>query len=274
MEFRAYNHSSLLNYNLGLVVKTEAVVEPLRLMRRPPTGRRRTDGYDGRYGGINPAAQVFAPELNKAIEVGSKWELFDKKLLLTAALFQTTKTNAREVIGSNVCAVASYRVQGIDLEVAGKITDKWSVIGGPVFMQSKILKSQAPTNTGPPLANIAHASFSLLSKYQVTNEWEVGGQAVYNSRRYGGSLLAANGGTAFNATTFMPSPTSTNPFVNVPTVLPSYWRFDAFTEYKLAANLTANCRCSTCSTAPITTAYQSAPRHLRRSRRGAASSST
>ncbi|MFO1115354.1 MAG: TonB-dependent receptor [Beijerinckiaceae bacterium] len=238
--FSAYNHSSLLNYNLGLVVKPKPwwSLYGAYATSANPVGAE-LDGTTAAYGGINPAAQVFAPELNKAIEVGSKWELFDKKLLLTAALFQTTKTNAREVIGSNVYAVASYRVQGIDLEVAGKITDKWSVIGGLVFMQSKILKSQAPTNIGLPLANIAHASFSLLSKYQVTNEWEVGGQAVYNSRRYGGSLLAANGGTAFNATTFMPSPTSTNPFVNVPTVLPSYWRFDAFTEYKLAANLTA-----------------------------------
>ena len=40
--------------------------------------------------------QIFGPEKNKAIEIGTKWELFDRRLLLTAALFQTEKENARE----------------------------------------------------------------------------------------------------------------------------------------------------------------------------------
>ena len=108
-----------------------------------------------------------------------------------------------------------------------------------MLMQSKVTSSKAPSNVGLPLANLAHASFSLLSKYQVTDAWEIGGQAVYNSRRYGGSLLAANGGAAINPITFLPAPTAANPFLNVPTVLPSYWRFDAFTEYKITQNVTA-----------------------------------
>ena len=40
--------------------------------------------------------QIFGPEKNKAIEIGTKWELFDRRLLVTAALFQTEKENARE----------------------------------------------------------------------------------------------------------------------------------------------------------------------------------
>ena len=35
------------------------------------------------------------------------------------------------------------------------------------------------TNVGLPLANVAHESFSLLTKYQLTDVWELGGQAVY-----------------------------------------------------------------------------------------------
>ena len=40
--------------------------------------------------------QIFGPEKNKAIELGTKWELFDRHLLVTGALFQTKKDNARE----------------------------------------------------------------------------------------------------------------------------------------------------------------------------------
>ena len=233
-------HSSLFNYNAGLVVKPLPgwSVYAAYATSANPVGAE-LDGSAAAYGALNASSQILAPEKNRSVEVGSKLELFDKRLLLTAALFQTTKTNAREVFGTNVYNSGAYRIQGIDLGVSGKITDKWSVLGGIVLMQSKVTSSKAVTNIGLPLANLAHASFSLLSKYQVTDAWEVGGQAVYNSRRYGGSLLAANGGAAISAVTFLPAPTAANPFLNVPTVLPSYWRFDAFTEYKITENVTA-----------------------------------
>jgi len=69
-------------------------------------------------------------------------------------------------------------------------------------------------HVGLPLANVAHQSFSLLTKYQLTDVWELGGQAVYRSKIYGGTLLAANQGTS----------------------LPSYWRFDTFAEARIDKN--------------------------------------
>ena len=73
-----------------------------------------------------------------------------------------------------------------------------------MLMKSEVTKSLVPsanpalfpTNVGLPLANIANQSFSLLSKYQLTDVWELGGQAVYRSKIYGGTLLAANQGTS------------------------------------------------------------------------------
>jgi catecholate siderophore receptor len=99
------------------------------------------------------------------------------------------------------------------------------VFGGLVLMQTEVTKSLAPSpqpllyasNVGLPLANTAHQSFSMLSKYEIDDRWEVGAQAVFRSKIYGGTLLAANQGT----------------------VLPSYWKFDAFTEAKIDKNWTA-----------------------------------
>jgi catecholate siderophore receptor len=206
------------------------------------------DGTSAAYGGLAPiinggSNQIFGPMKNTAIEIGNKWELFERHLLVTGALFQTNVTNARESVnitstasqtaacpyntavgGTQPCisAGAAYRIQGVDLEVAGKITDKWSVFGGLVLMKTAVTKSLVPpadtllysTNVGLPLANIANQSFSLLSKYQLTDMWEIGGQAVYRSKIYGGTLLAANQGTS----------------------LPSFWRFDAFAEAKINKN--------------------------------------
>jgi catecholate siderophore receptor len=242
----------LPNFNLGLTLKPlpNGSVYVAYATSSNPVGAE-FDGTSTAYGGLAPAVaggatQIFGPEKNKAIEVGTKWELFNRHLLLTAALFQTTKDNAREAFnvtssanatascpyptgtsGSLSCitAGASYYVRGIDLGVGGKITDKWSVFGGLVLMQSKVTQSNVPaanmpapllysTNVGLQLANVAHQSFSLLTKYQLTDVWELGGQAVYRSKIYGGTLLAANQGTS----------------------IPSYWRFDTFAEAKINKN--------------------------------------
>jgi catecholate siderophore receptor len=244
----------LPNFNLGLTLKPQpnGSVYVAYATSSNPVGAE-FDGTSAAYGGLSPVlngnpTQIFGPEKNKAIEVGTKWELFDRRLLVTAALFQTEKENAREsrnvgnataaagvpgcsypagTTGNVSCitAGAAYRIRGIDLGVGGKITDKWSVFGGLVLMQSEVTKSLAPspqpalfpTNVGLKLANVAHQSFSMLSKYQLTDIWELGGQAVYRSQMYGGTLLAANQGTS----------------------IPSFWRFDVFAEAKIDKNWTA-----------------------------------
>ena len=92
---------------------------------------------------LQRAAVILGPERNRAAEVGTKWELFDRHLLVTGALFHTEKDNARETRrnGENMTSGAAYQVEGIDLEVSGKITDRWSVFGGLVLMRSKVTQS-------------------------------------------------------------------------------------------------------------------------------------
>ena len=241
-------HAGMPNFNLGAVVKPLPFwsLYAAYATSSNPVGAE-FDGTSAQYGGLAPYLpgnpnQVFGPEKNRAAEVGSKWELFDRRLLVSAALFQTDKDNAREsrnvtstsnsamcpYTGTNyscITAGAAYRIQGIDLQVGGKITDKWSVFGGLVLMKSAVTKSLAPspqpllfpTNVGLQLANVAHQSFNILTKYKLTDVWEVGGQATYRSKIYGGTLLAANQGTE----------------------LPSYWRFDVFAEAKIDKNWTA-----------------------------------
>jgi len=240
----ASNHSGLFNWNAGVVFKPLPNVSAYAAYATSatPVGAE-LDGGAANYGGLTTAAQIFAPQLNKAAEVGLKWELFDRHLLATAAFFKTDVSGAREVNSGVTTGNASYYVQGVDLEAAGNITDKWMILGGLVLMDSRVTSSYARTNIGLQLANVAHESFSLLSKYKAgellglaPDVLEIGGQAIYRSRIYGGNNIVANGGTSFNAFG-LPNPTLTN-LLNVPTVLPSYWRFDLFAEGKIGDNIT------------------------------------
>ncbi len=206
------------NYNFGIVVKPVPFVSIYSAYgtASDPIGAE-LDGTSANYGGLNPTSpinQIFSPIESRAAEVGTKWELFDRHLLATAALFRTDVSNARELVptgypnAGTIQAGAAYHVQGIDLGAEGKITDRWSVYSGLVLMNTRVDKSAVPTNIGLPLAFVANQSFNVLTKYKINQYVEIGGQATYRSKIYGGTLLAADQGT----------------------VLPDYWRFDAFVE--------------------------------------------
>ncbi|MBI5264205.1 MAG: TonB-dependent receptor [Bradyrhizobium sp.] len=208
--------ADLVNYNVGIVYKPVPIgsIYAAYATSSNPFGSE-IDGTGTDYGGDPPTGTtILGPERNWAAEVGTKWELFGRHLLLSGALFQTDKVNARETVRNILQSGAAYRIQGVDLEVGGNITERWSIFGGLVLMRSNVTQSALASNIGLQLANVAHESFSLLTKYRLDGGWEVGGQAIYRSKIYGGTFGANTG-----------------------TEIPSYWRFDAFVEKKINQNL-------------------------------------
>jgi len=231
-----YADNGITSYNVGLVYKPIPIasVYAAYATAADPVGDE-LDATSSSYGGFSPTqnvTQIYGPLRSRAAEVGTKWELLDRHLLATASLFQTKVSTAREnapanlpgYVSGTIVPGAAYRVQGLDFEVAGRITDRWSVIGGLVLMKTRVTHSVVPTNIGLQLANIAPQSFNLLTKYRLTDWFELGGQGIYASQIKGGSLLVANGGVAY------PNPPN-------PTILPPHWRFDVFGEAKINPHL-------------------------------------
>jgi catecholate siderophore receptor len=224
--------NGITSYNAGIVVKPVKIgsLYFAYATAADPVGAE-LDATSSAYGGFaatQNSTQIFGPQKSRSYEFGTKWEFFNRHLLVSAAPFETDVTNARETApnglpgytSGQIVAGAAYRVRGIDFEAAGKLTSKWSLMGGFVTMDPKVTKSIVPINVGLQLANIAPQSFNLLTKYQLTRRFEIGGQGVYASQVKGGSLLAANGGVAY-------------PNLPNPTLLPTHWRFDIFAEAKL-----------------------------------------
>ena len=151
------------------------------------------------YNGISAILVDVPPQEARSVEVGTKWELFNRRLLVTAALFQTDVDNARTndnvTAGNNTNAFAGkYRIRGIELGAAGNITRDWRVFGGLVLLDTEVLGSSNPQDIGRRLANIPLTQFSLLSRYQLTDQLAVAGAVTYGGEVYGGHLAATEAG--------------------------------------------------------------------------------
>jgi len=207
-------NDTFFNWNAGLTYRLneQGVVYVSYATSTDPMGQS-LDAGGGSYSGLDAANVNFAPEENTAFEIGTKWQIND--LALTAALYQTTKDNAIETSGRGATATASdtgkYRIRGVELGLSGNATERLSIYSGINWMESEVLDSASASNIGLELANIAHEQFNILANYEVNERWSIGGQATWRGELQGGSFAATNGN-----------------------VLPSYWRFDAFTQYDLS----------------------------------------
>ncbi|MGB0904382.1 MAG: TonB-dependent receptor, partial [Mangrovicoccus sp.] len=213
----AYKYSrqdTMFNWNAGATFKVApgGMIYAAYATSSNPMGQE-LDAGGGSYGGLDEAGEILNPEENTSLEIGTKWT-FNDHLLLTAAAFRTTKDNARESVGRGPDAVTTdtgkYKVEGFEIGISGKVTDKLSVYGGATKMYSEILESATEDNIGLEFANIAHEQFNLLANYDVTDDLSIGGQATWRGKVNGGTFAA-----------------------NPETEIPSYWRFDLMADYHI-----------------------------------------
>lgn len=117
-----------------------ASLPPGSYLSNPDISRTGDNAFPGLVGQNNEQAKT-QQSLN--LELGTKWELFDKRMLATAAIFHTERRNVaisgREP-GETVTTLKGYGeqiVQGLELGLSGKITPVWEMFGGLLFMDSE-----------------------------------------------------------------------------------------------------------------------------------------
>ncbi|WP_426166670.1 TonB-dependent receptor [Sandarakinorhabdus sp. DWP1-3-1] len=208
------NDSDFLNWNAGLVWKP---VAPLSLYvsaatSSNPSGEQ-SDGSGISYGGLGPQTANLDPERNRSYEAGVKYQAGEGgHLLLTAAVFRTDKTNARltdPLTGLQVLA-GNQRVTGFEVGAQGNLTPRLSLFGGYTYLDAKVRPTVSPPQAGGVFPNIPKHSLAMLATWRVFDALTIGGQANYNSERFGGAAIAGSA------------------------TLPAYWRFDATARVKLS----------------------------------------
>lgn len=136
-----------------------SALPPGSFLSNPDISREGDNAFPGWSAGLNSRDAKVQRSTN--YELGTKWELADRKALATAALFRTERENVAitgrdpRVTPLPPTALLGYGeqiIQGLELSIAGQITDAWSLFGGALFMDSERKHSEL-LDEGRRLAN-------------------------------------------------------------------------------------------------------------------------
>ncbi len=107
----------------------------------PDISRTGGNGLPGLVEGVNDPDNK--PRVSVNVELGTKWNLFQERLLLSAAAFITEKRNVAitgveaDEESATLKGYGRQIVEGIEFGATGAITDAWSVFGGLVLLDSQ-----------------------------------------------------------------------------------------------------------------------------------------
>ncbi len=136
--------------------------------------------------------ETLEPEKNELWEIGAKISMMEGRLGLTGAIFRIDKDNPTVVdeLTGDVVPLGDtqrWRVEGIELGIAGQLTEAWSMQLAYAYLDSEVLFNSAigtdPNSSSTVLVNqykgnevpfVPHNNFSVWTTYELSQAMNLG----------------------------------------------------------------------------------------------------
>lgn len=216
---------NLFTWQLGSIYQINRygnVYANYALSAQPPGGNKLALSADN--GEINNPN--LDPQEAKTIELGSKWELMNRRLLLTAAIYRTTVSNqlTQDPVTSEFSQTGEKRVSGVELSASGQISRNWNISAGFTAMQtdSDVAGDKTLADGGSgELAYSPSIAFTSWTSYRLPFGLLLGAGLRYTGQMERGSFL---------------EPGQTPP-VGTPDYVEDYWVANAMASYPLSKHM-------------------------------------
>ena len=135
------------------------------------------------FSSLTTITQQVKPEKFNNYEVGAKWDL-RTRLALTTALYRQDRTNTRATDPNDptrIVQTGSQRTNGLEFGINGRMTNKWSLVGGYAYQDAFISSDTTAARAGSQVAQVPHHTFSLWNNYRVWQRLSMGLGIIHRS---------------------------------------------------------------------------------------------
>ncbi len=127
------------------------------------------------FASLTATTAALEPEEFENLEIGVKWDV-RPSLAFTAAVYRLDRTNTTAIdpLTSQTVLAGAQRSEGIELGLAGAITDRWDIIAGYASQEAAITRATAAAPAGRSIALVPEQTFSLWNKMRLGDAWGAG----------------------------------------------------------------------------------------------------
>ena len=192
---------------------------------------------------FQPSAETFAlaannaanaPEITQNREIGTKLDLLDGRLNITAALFNLQRTNIKNTDPANpalMINVGKQRTNGLELTANGKLPGRWDVSAGYAYLAGRMVESVASVSSSQ-LPVVSVPSLGKIPALTPKNSGFIWGMKELGS--FGDGTVSVGGGLNYMGERF----TSLTNLVTLPAYLTGDLAGNYKTKgYEVSANL-------------------------------------
>jgi catecholate siderophore receptor len=137
------------------------------------------------FASLDATTAALEPEEFENVELGVKWDILPS-LAFTAAVYQLDRENTRAP-GSEpgtIVLTGSQRSEGIELGLAGAITERWQVAAGWAYQDAEITSTTTSAPEGQEVPLVPEQAFSLWNRYQFTRAFGAGLGIIHQDDRF------------------------------------------------------------------------------------------
>jgi len=119
-------------------------------------------------GGFVNDGDPLDPTTGEQFEIGAKAEFYDRALLLSAALFDTYRSNIpfSDTVNNILVQRGEQRHRGWEATVTGLVGDHLSLVGSLAFLDAEFTEDDNPSLIGNTPSGVADFSASIWAEYQ------------------------------------------------------------------------------------------------------------
>ncbi len=137
------------------------------------------------FGSLSATTAALEPETFENIEAGVKWEP-RQGLTLSAAVYRLDRENTRAIDPATNQSVltGAQRSKGLEVSLAGSITDRWEVLAGYTLQDAEITSdtTAAPAGRSAPL--VPKHAFAIWNAYSFTDNWRASIGVIHQTDQF------------------------------------------------------------------------------------------
>lgn len=124
------------------------------------------------FASLSASTAALEPETFENIEAGFKWDLREG-LSLSASVYRLDRENTRAIDPATNLTVltGAQRSRGVELSLAGSITDRWEVLAGYTLQDAEITRDTTAATAGREVPLVPKHAFAIWNAYTFTENW-------------------------------------------------------------------------------------------------------